>query len=86
MASTTFDPNKKFVRILEELESGMVEFEFSIGEPTICAELIMPKAAFQEFCTDNQVVFLSSNGTPLDNATDNDWAWTMRQATHQRFR
>lgn len=85
MASTTFDPNKKYVRVLDELENGMVEFEFSVGEPEICAELIMPKAAFQEFCAANQVIFLSSNGTPLDKAPD-DWAWTMRQATHQRFR
>ncbi len=88
MASAQFDTSKKFVRVMDVLDNGMVEFEFSVGEPELAVELIMPKAAFEEFCSANKVVFLQDNGSPVENqdSLDSAWNWTLRSATHQRFR
>ena len=83
----TFDVSKKFVRVTEVLASGMVEFEFSVGEPEMAVELIFPKLAFEEFCRSNQVTFLTDSATPNEiDTADSAWAWRLRTATHQRFR
>lgn len=88
MATAQFDTNRKYVRVLETRANGMVEFEFAIGEPEIFAELIMPKAAFEEFCKSNAVTFLSgAHPVSADRDADgSDFDWTLREATHQRFR
>jgi phenol/toluene 2-monooxygenase (NADH) P0/A0 len=59
-----FDPNLRFVRLRAVRSDGFVEFEFAIGEPELCVELIMPAAAYHEFCRVNGVVHLS----PIDVA------------------
>jgi phenol/toluene 2-monooxygenase (NADH) P0/A0 len=59
-----FDPNLRFVRLRAVRSDGFVEFEFAIGEPELCVELIMPAAAYHEFCRVNSVVHLS----PIDIA------------------
>ena len=41
-------------------DDGFVEFEFAIGEPELAVDLIMPAAAYREFCRDNQVTVLPS--------------------------
>ena len=50
MATATFDPERKFVRVIEQHANGLVEFEFAVGEPELCAELVLPQAAFSAFC------------------------------------
>jgi phenol hydroxylase P0 protein len=84
MASTTFDITRKFVRVMGTLPNGMVEFEFAVGDPDVCAELVMPKLAFDAFCAANQVEFLSE--MPKADGAAADFQWGMHQATHQRFR
>lgn len=88
MADGGFDTTRKFVRVLRTLTNGMIEFEFAIGEPELAAELVMPKAAFEEFCRANRVEMLP--GAPevrFDaDAADADFRWNLHQATHQRFR
>src|ERR1035437_1671437 len=59
MRKQIFDVTRKFVRITGSLPNGFVEFEFSIGEPEVAVELVMPKAAFDEFCASNQVKLLT---------------------------
>lgn len=88
MATTQFDTNQKYVRVLETRPNGMVEFEFAIGEPEIFVELIMPRKAFEEFCKSNGVTFLDlphPHGANPDG-DGSDFDWTLREATHQRFR
>jgi phenol hydroxylase P0 protein len=51
----TCDPSRKFVRVTERREDGLVAFEFSIGWPELAVELMLPAAAFEEFCTRNAV-------------------------------
>jgi phenol hydroxylase P0 protein len=82
----SFDVTRKFVRIMETRPNGFVEFEFAIGEPDVCVELVMPQAAFDEFCRDNQVEFLGAGSAPAADCADADFHWSLRQATQQRFR
>lgn len=44
------DVSRRFVRIIEERQGNMVEFEFAIGEPGIFVEMIMPRMQFDDFC------------------------------------
>jgi phenol hydroxylase P0 protein len=88
MAESNFDITRKFVRVMRTLPNGLIEFEFAIGDPDVAAELVMPKAAFDEFCAANQVELLTTEkAVPLDaNAADADFHWNLHQATHQRFK
>ncbi|TXT36346.1 MAG: hypothetical protein FD135_4343 [Comamonadaceae bacterium] len=40
----TFNPNLKFIRIIEQHTNGLVEFEFAVGEPGLFVELLMAQA------------------------------------------
>ena len=51
------DLTKKYVRVLERRPDGMVSFEFSIGWPELAVELMLPSAAFDDFCCQNQVIW-----------------------------
>lgn len=66
----------------------MVGFEFAIGEPALFVELMMPAAAFKEFCAVNQVTLLAPEGKQQNENGEqqNDWDWSLRKATHQRFK
>ena len=88
MASSNFDITRKFVRVMRTLPNGLIEFEFAVGDPDVAVELVMPKAAFEEFCAANQVELLTAaKAVPLDaDAADADFQWNLHQATHQRFR
>lgn len=48
------DLKRKFVRVTAERADGLVAFEFSIGWPELMVELLLPRAAFDEFCRENQ--------------------------------
>jgi phenol/toluene 2-monooxygenase (NADH) P0/A0 len=49
------DLTRKFVRVTQVRDDGLVAFEFSIGWPELAAELVLPRAAFNEFCAKHQV-------------------------------
>jgi phenol/toluene 2-monooxygenase (NADH) P0/A0 len=50
------DTNKRWVNILRKTENGFVEFEFFVADADLCIELILPEAAFKEFCLNNHIV------------------------------
>lgn len=50
---------RRFVRILQEDKNGLVQFEFAIGWPDLAVELALPRAAFDEFCAQNAVRFVT---------------------------
>jgi len=50
------DIKKRYVRVLERRTDGLVSFEFSIGWPELAVELMLPSAAFDEFCCTHQVI------------------------------
>lgn len=86
MEDKIFDTTRKFVRVLEARQDGLIEFEFAIGEPELFVELIMPASAFAEFCAVNQVQVLDQM-RPLKNAgaeaEDEALAWSLRCARNQ---
>ena len=81
-----FDTTRKFVRVTELRENGLVEFEFAIGEPELFVELIMAAPAFDEFCAANKVTFIDDKGRLKLGDEDAEWRWSLRDATHQRFK
>lgn len=52
----SLDIKKRYVRVLERRTDGLVSFEFSIGWPELAVELMLPNAAFDEFCCTHQVI------------------------------
>jgi len=68
---------KKFVRITGIRLDRYVEFEFSVNDADLTIELILPFAAFDEFCTAQQAVVLHPEPA---TATDLErLAWRSRQ-------
>ncbi|EWS63348.1 phenol hydroxylase subunit [Hydrogenophaga aromaticivorans] len=53
----TVDLQRRYVRLLERRGDGLVSFEFSIGWPELAVELMLPAAAFDEFCARHQVIW-----------------------------
>ena len=51
----TCDSSRKFVRVTERRDDGLVAFEFSIGWPELAVELMLPAPAFEAFCANNRV-------------------------------
>ena len=76
---------RKFVRVLGTDRAGLVEFSFAVGEPELCVELILPERAFKEFCEVNKVILLTET-TPPKSEDGQEWSWTLRDATQQRFK
>ena len=52
------DTRRRFVRVVERRADGLVAFEFAIGWPELSVDLLLPEAAFAEFCTSNRVIRL----------------------------
>ncbi len=48
-----------FVRVTGVLKNKFVEFDFSIGSPTLYVELVLPFKQFQEFCIKHDAKELS---------------------------
>jgi phenol hydroxylase P0 protein len=87
MATGSFDITRKFVRVMRTRANGLIEFEFAVGDPDVAVELVMPKAAFGEFCAANHVERIAAEPAAFDSdAADADFHWNLHQATHQRFR
>lgn len=84
--ANAFDPSRKWVRVSEMRANGLISFEFSVGEPEIFVELILPALAFIEFCARNQVVFLpSEDSVTLESVQHNpegELHWRLRDVQH----
>ncbi len=47
------DASQKFVRFQRLTSRGHVEFAFGMGSPDLMVDLVMPLAAYREFCRTN---------------------------------
>lgn len=74
-AGAVFDAGRRYVRVCAQRPDGFVEFEFAIGDPALCVELLLPQAAFHEFCLANEVIVLEPR-TP----DDGDWVARLNEA------
>ncbi len=43
------DDSQHYVRVTNVLHDKFVEFEYSIGDPTLCVELVLPFSEFELF-------------------------------------
>jgi phenol hydroxylase P0 protein len=57
-----FNPQHRFVKVTSINAHGFVEFEFAVGSPEICVDLMLPSAAFEEFCLTQKAVRLDALG------------------------
>lgn len=64
------DLSRKYVRPLAPREDGRVAFEFSIGWPELCVELLLPAQAFAEFCAEQRVELLPQRPDAPENDTE----------------
>jgi phenol hydroxylase P0 protein len=58
------DTTRRFVRVIDERADGLIAFEFAIGWPELSVELLLPAAAFAEFCVTNRVQRLDRHSPP----------------------
>ncbi len=52
-------PLKHYVHITNKKRAGFVEFNYSIDDPGLFLEMILPTVAFEDFCEKNSVIFLA---------------------------
>lgn len=50
---------KRYVHVTNRDRPGFVEFRFSLDDPALYLEMILPLQAFAEFCQANEVTFLT---------------------------
>ena len=63
----------RYVRITRVTRGGFVEFQFSIGDPTLYLEMILPKPAFDLFCAEQGAVHLSGAQAAAVDADRHKW-------------
>ena len=80
---TTMDLSRKFVRLVERRKDGLVEFEFSIGDPELYAEMLLPEHAYEEFCRINAVTVL--DGERVETEQDSGLGWSLHEANARRY-
>lgn len=82
-----FDPTRKFIRVIQRRSDGLVEFEFAVGEPELFVEMLLPQAAFDDFCQQQGVqASLGGLAGAASGSVAHEWDWTLHQARDQHFR
>ena len=71
-----FDATRRYVRVCEQRPDGFVEFEFAIGDPALCVELMLKEDDFHTFCLANDVIVLGDA-----DAGQGDWAARLNRAS-----
>lgn len=66
-------PLKRYVHVTNRERVGFVEFNFSINDPSLFLEMILPLKAFDDFCHYNDVTFLSEEQIRLVEQQHNKW-------------
>jgi phenol/toluene 2-monooxygenase (NADH) P0/A0 len=67
-------PIRHYVHVTNESRPGFVEFNYSINDPTLFLEMILPKEAFDDFCKINEVIFLSPDEVEAVEKQQKIWA------------
>lgn len=70
-----FDIAQRYVRFKARRDDGFVEFEFSIGDPRICVELVMREPQYRAFCHTHDVVQLSASEAAALEAEELKWRY-----------
>lgn len=80
LAAGSFDAARRYVRVCQQRADGFIEFEFAIGDLALAVELMLPEAAFHEFCLANEVILLE----PVQPGVS-DWVSRLNAASRQGF-
>lgn len=72
---SAFDQLTKYVRVRSDEGDRFVEFDFAIGDPALFVELVMPRQAFDAFCTANHVVHMSDAQMRAVDAEMEKWRY-----------
>ncbi|MDV7210188.1 phenol hydroxylase subunit [Azotobacter beijerinckii] len=86
MVPANLDIRQRWVRVTGERSNGFVEFDFAIGEPDLCVEMILTPEAFAEFCAANRVEVLPPRAPGAGTEGPSDWDWRLADATQTRFK
>lgn len=65
---------QRYVRVTERRPDGFIEFDFSLGDPDLYVELIMPEDTFETFCANNEVKFLDDQQAAALDADRQKWS------------
>ena len=63
----------RYVRVTSREREGFVEFNFSVGDPSLFLEMILPIDAYEEFCTSNKVKSLTSEQEQMVDRHESVW-------------
>jgi len=66
---------KRYARIRRVVNDKFIEFDFAIGDPSLYVELVLPKAAFEDFCSDNQVEMMTEEQADTIDADMVKWRY-----------
>ena len=61
------------VRVTGRNARGFVEFQFSMGDPSLYLEMTLPESAFQEFCQTHNAVHLSAEQARQVDEDEQRW-------------
>lgn len=79
--SQTFDEMTRYIRVRSAPDARFVEFDFAIGHPDLFVELVLPPAAFAQFCRHNRVVHMDDE---MCRAVDADMLkWRFGEKAHR---
>lgn len=62
-----------YVLLRNRRADGFVEFDFSIDDPDLALEMILPRAAFEEFCSANDVIYYSAEEIAAIDSDKQKW-------------
>lgn len=73
--SVSLSELKRFVRVRRVLHDKFVEFDFAIGDPSLYVELVLPRAAFEAFCSHNSVEMMTDEQAKAVDADMEKWRY-----------
>lgn len=69
------DGAPRYVRVTNGNHNGYIEFQFSIGDPGLFLEMMLPPAAFAEFCERHGAVHLTEAQARAVDADERKWRY-----------
>ena len=72
---STFGNSKHFVRVTDWNVRGNVEFQYSIDDPSLFLEMILPRSAFDDFCATRGVCLMTTEQGEAVDAQERRWRY-----------
>ena len=69
------DAGQRYVRVTNEDHNGFVEFQFSVGDPTLYLEMTLPPPAFAQFCREQRARHLREDEARAVDAAEDKWRY-----------